>query len=124
MRAPAAGKHVYGEKPLALNPGQAAPVLTLADECGLRVGSAPDTVLGTGVQIARALLDGGRIGMPVAASAFWTTPGMSSGTRGVFHVVEIMSAVVRAGHDHTVIELASTVERPDLVPEGAVPSNW
>ncbi|WP_420898044.1 hypothetical protein [Cryobacterium lyxosi] len=49
---------------------------------------------------------------------------MSSGTRGVFHVVEIMSAVVRAGHDHTVIELASTVERPDLVPEGAVPSNW
>lgn len=284
LRALAAGKHVYGEKPLALNPGEAAPLLKLAGERGLRVGSAPDTVLGTGVQTARALLDGGRIGTPVAASAFWTAPGhelwhpapqfyysegggplfdmgpyylsalvtllgpvvrvsgsvgrsgrqrtvatgplegahltvdvdthvsallehasgvtstvMMSfdvwaarlprieiyGTLGTiavpdpnrfsgvtelftsddrqwrevpavagyaeagrgygladmaraiatnrphrasaelaFHVLEIMDAILRAGHDHTVIELASTAERPDLVPEGAVPSNW
>ena len=75
LRALAAGKHVYGEKPLALNPDEATPVLRLAVERGLRVGSAPDTVLGTGVQTARALLDDGRIGTPVAASAFWTVPG-------------------------------------------------
>ncbi|TFC39787.1 Gfo/Idh/MocA family oxidoreductase [Cryobacterium sp. TMT2-42-4] len=75
LRALAAGKHVYGEKPLALNPDEATPVLRLAVERGLRVGSAPDTVLGTGVQTARALLDDGRIGTPVAASAFWTAPG-------------------------------------------------
>ncbi|GAB3617164.1 Gfo/Idh/MocA family oxidoreductase [Okibacterium endophyticum] len=75
LRALKAGKHVYGEKPLALTPGEAAPVLTLADAGGLRVGSAPDTVLGTGTQTSRHVLDSGRIGSPVAASAFWTAPG-------------------------------------------------
>jgi len=75
LQALNANKHVYGEKPLALNPTEAASVLTLAAERGLRVGAAPDTVLGTGVQTARALLDSGRIGTPVAASAFWTAPG-------------------------------------------------
>jgi predicted dehydrogenase len=75
LRALEAGKHVYGEKPLALNPGEARPVLALARERGLRVGSAPDTVLGTGVQTSRRLLDSGEIGTPVAATAFWTAPG-------------------------------------------------
>lgn len=42
---------------------------------GVRVGCAPDTVLGTGVQSARAVLDAGRIGTPVAATAFMVTPG-------------------------------------------------
>ena len=75
LRALDAGKHVYGEKPLALFPAEAEPVLALAAERGLRVGSAPDTVLGTGVQTSRQLLDAGRIGTPVAASAFWASPG-------------------------------------------------
>ncbi|WP_207457298.1 Gfo/Idh/MocA family protein [Herbiconiux sp. SYSU D00978] len=69
------GKHVFAEKPLALAPAEAAPMLALAEERGLRVGSAPDTVLGTGVQTARRLLDDGRIGSPVAASVHWTAPG-------------------------------------------------
>ena len=75
MRALRAGKHVYGEKPLALDPDEAAPMLELARERGLRVGSAPDTVLGTGVQTARALLDSGSIGEPVAAAVQWSSPG-------------------------------------------------
>ncbi len=75
MRALKAGKHVYGEKPLALDPGEAAPMLELARERGLRVGSAPDTVLGTGVQTARAVLDSGSIGEPVAAAVHWSSPG-------------------------------------------------
>jgi predicted dehydrogenase len=74
-RALKAGKHVYGEKPLALDPSEAAPMLELARERGLRVGSAPDTVLGTGVQTARALLDSGSVGDPVAASVHWSSPG-------------------------------------------------
>ena len=75
MRALRADKHVYGEKPLALDPGEAAPMLELARARGLRVGSAPDTVLGTGVQTAREVLDSGSIGEPVAAAVRWSSPG-------------------------------------------------
>jgi predicted dehydrogenase len=71
----AAGKHVYGEKPLAAATGAARTVLDAAADAGLRVGCAPDTVLGTGVQTARAVLDEGQIGVPVAATAFMVTPG-------------------------------------------------
>jgi predicted dehydrogenase len=75
LRALTAGKHVYGEKPLALSTAEAAPVLEAATAAGLRVGSAPDTVLGTGIQTARAVLDSGRIGAPVGASVHWAAPG-------------------------------------------------
>ncbi|WP_374007960.1 Gfo/Idh/MocA family protein [Leifsonia sp. LS-T14] len=75
LRALDAGKHVYGEKPLALTTAEAAPILERAQAGGLRVGSAPDTVLGTGIQTARALLDEGRIGTPVGASVAWSAPG-------------------------------------------------
>ncbi|MGY5006958.1 Gfo/Idh/MocA family protein [Streptomyces sp. 900105755] len=71
----AAGKHVYGEKPLAATTAEARAVLDAAERAGVRVGCAPDTVLGTGVQTARAALDAGDIGAPVAATAFMTTPG-------------------------------------------------
>lgn len=70
-----AGKHLYAEKPLGLSPAEAAPMLELAAAKGLRVGSAPDTVLGTGIQTARNVLDAGTIGAPVAAAAHWTAPG-------------------------------------------------
>ena len=74
-RALLAGKHVYGEKPLALDPGEAEGMLELARTRGLRVGSAPDTVLGTGVQTARALLDSGAVGDAVAAAVHWSSAG-------------------------------------------------
>src|SRR5215467_8343846 len=45
-----AGKHVWSEKPLAMNRTEAAALLREAEECGLQVGCAPDTVLGAGLQ--------------------------------------------------------------------------
>jgi predicted dehydrogenase len=71
----AAGKHVYGEKPLAATTAEARSVLDAAEAAGVRVGCAPDTVLGTGVQTARAVLAAGELGTPVAATAFMTVPG-------------------------------------------------
>ena len=70
-----AGKHVYTEKPLALAPADAVEMLALAQRTGLRVGSAHDTVLGTGIQTARQVLDSEQIGTPVGATAFWSSPG-------------------------------------------------
>lgn len=75
IRAIESGKHVYGEKPLALEPAEAEPLLALAAQKGLRVGSAPDTVLGTGIQTARKALDDGAIGEPIAAAIHWSAPG-------------------------------------------------
>ena len=70
-----AGKHTYGEKPLAVDRAEAEPLLKLAAANNLRIGCAPDTVLGTGTQTARAALDRGDIGVPTAATAFMVTPG-------------------------------------------------
>lgn len=75
LAALAAGKHVYGEKPLAATRAEAASVLAAAERAGRRVGCAPDTVLGHGIQTARKALDDGMIGSPVAASAFMACPG-------------------------------------------------
>ncbi|MFF2063078.1 Gfo/Idh/MocA family protein [Streptomyces sp. NPDC058200] len=71
----AAGKHVYGEKPLTATREEADTLLAAAEAAGLRIGCAPDTVLGTGIQTARKAVDDGLIGTPVAATAFMTTAG-------------------------------------------------
>jgi predicted dehydrogenase len=65
----AAGKHVYSEKPLATTLSDARAVLDDAAAAGRRVGAAPDTFLGGGLQTARALIDDGAIGTPLVASA-------------------------------------------------------
>jgi predicted dehydrogenase len=63
-----AGKHVYTEKPFALTRHDADEVLDLARAKSLRVGCAPDTFLGSGLQTCRKLIDDGAIGTPYAAS--------------------------------------------------------
>jgi predicted dehydrogenase len=75
IAALAAGKHVYGEKPLAAGSADGWAVVDAAAKAGLRAACAPDTVLGTGVQTARAALDSGAIGVAHAATAFMTVPG-------------------------------------------------
>lgn len=69
----AAGKNVYGEKPLAATLAEATQVMAARGDAW--VGGAPDTVLGTGIQTARALVDAGDVGRPVAAAATWVAPG-------------------------------------------------
>ncbi|MEV4017625.1 Gfo/Idh/MocA family oxidoreductase [Nonomuraea angiospora] len=64
-----AGKHVYGEKPLAMNVDEAAKVVAEAANLGLRVGGAPDTFLGAGLQSALHALRSGLIGEPVAVTS-------------------------------------------------------
>jgi len=75
LQAIAGGKAVYGEKPLAATREQARAVIEAGRSAGVRVGCAPDTVLGTGVQTARKAIDDGVIGAPVAATATMVTPG-------------------------------------------------
>lgn len=74
-RALEAGKHVYNEKPITATIQDGTSLLKLASSRGLRVGGAPDTVLGTGIQTARTVVDRGAIGQPVAANAFFGGPG-------------------------------------------------
>jgi predicted dehydrogenase len=61
------GKHVYTEKPFALNPAEAATVLAEAEAAGVRTGGAPDTFLGAGTQTAYQVVAEGRIGTPLSA---------------------------------------------------------
>ena len=55
-----AGNHAGGSR--ALSP-------TMAEQRGLRLGVAPDTILGAGLQKARAMIDAGAIGRPLMATA-------------------------------------------------------
>lgn len=74
-RAVAAGKHVWSEKPLGLERDGVRELLRAADAAGVRVGSAPDTILGPGFQTAkRAVLDG-VIGHPQFVSTAFQTQG-------------------------------------------------
>lgn len=57
-----AGKNVYSEKPLATTVEQGKELVALAKSKGLRLGGAPDTCLGAGIQTARKLIDDGYIG--------------------------------------------------------------
>jgi predicted dehydrogenase len=74
----AAGKHVWSEKPLTLDVDSARALLTEADAAGVRIGCAPDTVLGAGLQSARRLIDSGAIGTPLSALTLLQGPGPQS----------------------------------------------
>ena len=71
----AAGKSVWTEKPLTLDTASGRRLLAEADQAGLLLGCAPDTVLGAGLQTARRLMAEGVIGVPQTALAMMQSPG-------------------------------------------------
>lgn len=75
LEAIAAGKHVYGEKPLGITLAEGKKLVAAARRRGVRVGSAPDTFLGGGHQQARAVLDSGRLGAIIGGTVFFGVPG-------------------------------------------------
>ena len=76
MRALAAGKHVFTEKPLAVTADLGRELVAAAKARGLAIGSAPDTFLGAAGRLARRLMEEGRIGAPVTGTAFMLGRGM------------------------------------------------
>ena len=78
MRSLSAGKHVYSEKPFALNKKDGKEIIDLAKSKNLIVGCAPETFLGGGLQMCKKLVDDGFIGFPVGATAFMIGRGHES----------------------------------------------
>lgn len=76
LQAIAAGKAIYGEKPLATRRADGRAMLEAAQAKEVRVGNAPDTFLGGGFQTCIKLVNDGQIGTPVAATAFMLNHGM------------------------------------------------
>lgn len=62
------GKHVYSEKPLAVDMTEATELVELAKEKKLLLGGAPDTFMGAGIQTARKIIDDGLIGDVIGAN--------------------------------------------------------
>lgn len=71
-----AGKHAYTEKPIVLTSDEGEVLRSLAEAKGLRVGSAPDTFMGGAHQLARRLIDDGKIGDVAAGTAHVMSRGM------------------------------------------------
>lgn len=70
-----AGKHVWTEKPIGLDLDDVDALLARAHGAGLRVGSAPDTVLGPALQSAKRAIARGLIGTPLFAQTIFQTQG-------------------------------------------------
>lgn len=71
-----AGKHVYSEKPFVLDVKDGLELRKRADRKGLRIGSAPDTFLGGSHQLARSIVDGGKVGRITSGTAHVMSHGM------------------------------------------------
>lgn len=126
------GKHVYLEKPFALSSAEGEGMLAAARAADRRIGSAPDTVLGTGIQTARRLVDDGEIGTPVAATAFMMAAGheawhpnpafyyLSGGgpllDMGVYYLTALVTML---GPIESVAGMGSRSRTERIVPDGA-----
>ena len=72
------GKHVYSEKPLAINFKDGKELVRLAKKNRLYIGNAPDTFLGAGIQKSKELLEKKVIGKVIYGNAVFAFPGVQS----------------------------------------------
>ena len=75
LAAVRAGKHIYNEKPLAIKLEDASLMIRAAKLQGLRIGCAPDTFMGGGLQTCRELYDNGSLGEAIEAHAHFLGRG-------------------------------------------------
>ena len=75
LAAVRAGKHVWSEKPFALDRDSGRVLLAEAAAAGLRLGCAPDTFLGAGLQSARRMIERGDIGTPLTGLTLFQVSG-------------------------------------------------
>lgn len=71
----AAGKHVWTEKPIGMDRESTKELLDAASAAGVRIGAAPDTILGPGFQTAKRAIQAGRIGTPLFVQTSFQTQG-------------------------------------------------
>ncbi len=71
-----AGKHVYSEKPFVLSVKDGKELAALASKKRRRIGSAPDTFLGGSHQLARHLIDTGKVGKITSGTCHVMSHGM------------------------------------------------
>jgi predicted dehydrogenase len=74
-----AGKNVWSEKPIGVSRAEASALVAKASASGLRLGVAPDTLLGPGMQTVRRLIAQGVIGEPLGAVTMMQTAGPQRG---------------------------------------------
>ena len=72
------GKHVYSEKPMAVNFSDGQELLNLSKSKDLYIGNAPDTFLGGGIQKSIDLINKNKIGNVRLGSAIFAYPGVQS----------------------------------------------
>ena len=72
------GKHSYSEKPLCINFDDGKKLLELSKKNNLYLGSAPDTILGAGIQKSKELIESGLIGKINLGNAIFAYPGVQS----------------------------------------------
>lgn len=73
-----AGKHLFCEKPFALNTEDAKKVMALAKEKGLKIGCAPDTFMGSSLTTCRKAIRDGWIGEPLYANTNMLSCGVET----------------------------------------------
>ena len=72
------GKHVYSEKPMAINLKDGKELLKIANKKKLYIGNAPDTFLGGGNQKSKELIEKNIIGKVNLGNAIFAFPGVQS----------------------------------------------